>query len=182
MGFTQRFNEAPKMAAMDVNGLLALLNDPKKATELWAKYQEAHASYQEEMAAIEARAAEIEKAKKILWQDNFDLEEEQKKFDEQVKNKTEQFRKWEQDLELTKKNNELTAIGLNDKYKSLQDWQTKLDAQEFALSVKQRSIDEDFVKRLEQLNKDVMDVGKREAAVAEREAKAEKLAKLLKEV
>lgn len=182
MGYTQRFRNAPKPAALDVHGLLLLIQDPKKAEELWNKYQEAHAAYEAELAEIKRMTAEIEKAHKILWQDNFDLEEEQKKFDEQIKNKTEQLRKWEQDLEQSKKSNDLTAMGLSDKYKSLQDWQYKLDYREEAvqhqadLNVQHLGREE---KRLQDLEEILL---KREAAIAERESKAEKLAQILKDI
>lgn len=177
--FTQRI---PTIPALDVDGLLKLISDPQKASALWEKYKVAQEAYEASKAEIAAAKAEWEKQSMDLATKGAEyvkavdvLNQAQAEFDNEKNKWLAAKLDWEK--KQTEKNAKLSSDAAN-----LAAYKAQLDTAKAEFNAWQKDQQAAWEKSNAQLVEmgDALDT--REAAVAEREAKAAELAKLLKAV
>lgn len=168
--------------ALSTDGLLKLISDPKAASALWEQYKQARADYEAQGAAVEALANQSGEAQSKLAKDLLDYDAQvkafnkaQNGFDQEVKNWDVEKAKWLQ--KVNEKNADAEA--------KLAEWWKMKDA----LLVEKNDFEAEKTKfatwAAVQVRGDALkqaDLNDREAAVAAREAKADALSALLKQV
>jgi chromosome segregation ATPase len=180
MAFNHKFPDA--VPALDTAGLVKLISDPKKAAELWGKYEQARAEYEALRAAVKAEADAAGLSADALEKKKAELEADLKAFSDTKVQFSKDKLAWE-----TKRASVEKAAA---------DRVLELDGKAAALGSREKMFEEAkrlWVAHTEQENvelasaekrlEDLADaVAAREEAVAAREAKADALAKLLKGV
>jgi chromosome segregation ATPase len=179
MAFTHRFAD---INALDTYSLVKLMSDPQKAAEYWERYAKARDEYDVQKAAIadenaklNERLSVVEKAEAALEKAKAGFAAEVEKNDAEWKNKKALLKI--ADEEANKRKNAYDA------------WQGDLDRRESALKAAldklaedRRALDSVSKQTFDELRADEAALVAREAAVAKREDRANKLTALLKEV
>jgi SMC interacting uncharacterized protein involved in chromosome segregation len=178
------FSQTPpkNVPGLDTAGLVALITNPQKAAEYWKLYEQHRAAYDAYKAEIDAAAVQATNVAKALDEAHFHFEAEKKLLEENQlafggkMNKLKEFQRAVEDREAA------LAATVAATEKELAGRQAALDAgfAKWDAQVAKDNAELDAIKA--KLNAWTDDVAAREAAVAEREAKADALAKLLKGV
>lgn len=179
MAFNHRF---PDVNALDTFSLVTLMNDPKKAAELWGKYKVAREEYEAAKAVIaeentkhSAREAELKKAEEARVQADRELAARKLAFEKQSESWTRQRSSMETGLTRQKE-------ALDARETVLAGAALAADDREKSLKAEKDKFDSWAAVQTSGFARQAADLGAREAAVAKREAKAEELAKIFKEL
>jgi uncharacterized protein involved in exopolysaccharide biosynthesis len=179
MSFNFRF---PDVNPMDTMGLVKLMSDPQKATELWERYTALRETYEAQRASIAAenaalndRLASAEKAESALADAKLEHERAVASFKSkvavwEVKSGAAEAAVADRSLEL---DGRTTAVAARE---------VRLTAGEKKLAENQKALDALSQQTFDELRADEAALEVREAAVAKREKKADQLADLLKSV
>lgn len=180
MAFNHKFPDA--VPALDTAGLVALISDPKKAAELWARYETARKEYEALRAAIAAESASLGDRAKAVGESEQNLVKAVAGFEKEVADFDAAKKAWVKQRnavedQMAKREAEVVdkLTSLNAKEAALKEaaktWNAKVDSD----NAKLKEIENTLLAKTDE-------VFDREVAVAVREKKAEELAKLLKSV
>lgn len=180
MAFNLRFPDA--VPVLDTAGLVALISDPQKATEYWAKYEQARKDYDAYVASAKASKAEADTAYKAAADLLQASEAARAAFNKEVADFDAAKAAWVKSRNVVEQAYADRELDVKQREALLADKQAKLDEARKIWDA-QLAKDDLAHKEIEaKLEAWADELAAREAAVAEREAKAEKLAELLKSV
>jgi len=180
MAFNHRFPDS--VPALDTAALVKLISEPQKAAELWARYEQVRKEYEALQASVRDEVASLNKLNNQLAETEAAFNSAKEGFAKEVSefdNKREVFKAnvvaWEntrlqQQADLLARGNDLEELSARLKVR-----EREIDARMVELKSIEARLSKEHDERVDAL-------AVREAAVAEREAKAEKLAALLKAV
>jgi hypothetical protein len=179
MSFNFRF---PDVNPMDTMGLVKLMSDPQKATELWEKYTSLRAVYDDQRASIAAENAKLNDRLSVVEAAENRLANAQLDFDRQVS----EFRS---KSAVADQSRQAAADNLAARESGLASREAAMAAKETAFKAAVKKWDEQVAgdnAKLAAIEATLLEkneaVAAREVAVAKREETADKLAALLKGV